>query len=429
MSAQIKNAWRRRRSTLIGGGVVVFLVGIVAFAVTASNGLPGYLPGVHRAMIKVAFSDVGALRKGDDVRIADVRAGFVSDIALADGGPVVTLDLDKVRPVYTDATAAVGARSALGQKFVSLDPGTPAAGLLAPGATITRTKPSQELDTLLDVFDQPTRNAVGSTVRNVGGGLAGRGSDLGDGLRALPAVLPDLGTISDALSSDNGAGLSDMLTAANRLARSFADRQHDIGALVTQLDPTLAAVNTDDGAPAADSLKAAPDTLRDVRAALTSLNGPLASTDAAVTTLLPGAIALGDATPDVRGVLRESVTPLDKLPGVAGSADTAVQDLTPTVGDLAPLVRQLGTTFAQAAPTLQYTAPYANDISLFFTYFSDALKYSDKIGHGLMIYPILKPESVLNNLPVQDPTVHRDAHPPPGGTFDHHSNSLIGGRR
>jgi phospholipid/cholesterol/gamma-HCH transport system substrate-binding protein len=429
VSAKTKQAWRRRRSTLIGAGAVVFLVGIVAFAVTASNGLPGYLPGVHRATVKAAFSDIGALRQGDDVRIADVRVGFVSTVALVAGGPVVTLDLDQVRPVYADAAASVVARSALGQKFVSLDPGTPAAGPLSSGTTITRTAPSQELDTLLNVLDQPTRDAAASTVRDVGGGLAGRSGDLGDGLRALPAVLPDLGTVSEALSADNGAGLSDMLTAANRLARSFADRQKNIGALVTQLDPTLAAINTDGGGPAADTLKTAPGTLRDVRAALDSLNGPLASTDAAVRTLRPGATALGRATPDVRGILREGIEPLDKLPGVADTADTAVQDLTPTVGDLAPLVRQLGTTFAQAAPTLQYLGPYSNDVSLFFTYFSDALKYHDKIGNGLMIYPIIKPESVLNNLPVKDPTVHRDAHPAPGATFDHHSNSLIGGRR
>lgn len=429
MSAPRKQAWRRRRSTLVGLGVVGFLIAIVAFAITAQNGLPGYLPGVERTEMKAAFSDAGALRRGDDVRIADVRVGYVSDIALEDGTPVATMQLEDGREVYQDATAAVGARSALGQKYLALNPGTEAAGEMDNGSTITDTTPSQELDTLLDVLDEPTRDAAASTIRNVGGGLAGRGADLSDGLRALPAVLPDLGTVSEALSADGGAGLSDMLTAADRLSRSFAERQEHLGALVGNLDPTLDAVNTDGGVPAADTLKTAPETLREARGALDSLNGPLASTREAVTIVRPGAEALGQATPDLRGVLVEAVTPLDKVPGVAGSAQPAVEDLTPMATNLQPLARQLGTTVGQAAPSLQYIGAYSNDISLFFTYFADALKYSDTLGHGLMIYPIIKPESVLNNLPIEDPTVHREAYPAPGGTFDHHADGLIGGRR
>jgi phospholipid/cholesterol/gamma-HCH transport system substrate-binding protein len=428
VTAQRTLSRRRRRSILVGLAVVVTAIGIVAFAVTAQNGLPGYLPGVQRAQVKAAFSDAGALRVGDDVRIADVRAGYVSDLELVDGTPVATLQLDGRRPVYRDATASVGARSALGQKFVLLDPGTLAAGEL-DGTTITDTTPSQELDTLLDVLDEPTREAAASTVREVGGGLAGRGTELGDGLRALPAILPDLGTVSEALSADGGAGLSDLLTAADRLARSFAERQESIGAVVRQLDPALAAVNTDAGARAAEVLDAAPETLREARSALDALHGPLVSTRQAVTTVRPGAAALGEATPDVRGVLREGVVPLDKVPGVARSAEPAVEDLTGTVADLRPLVRQLGTTMEQGAPSMQYIGRYANDISLFFTYFADTLSDTDALGHGIRIYPIVKPEAVLNNVAVEDPTVHREAYPPAGGTFDHHADSVIGERR
>jgi phospholipid/cholesterol/gamma-HCH transport system substrate-binding protein len=419
---------RRRQSTLIGVLVVAVLAGIVVFAVTAQNGLPSYLPGVQRGVVKAAFDDAGALRVGDDVRIADVRVGYVSDLDLVEGTPVATLQLDEDRPVYSDASAAVGARSALGQKYVALNPGTEAAGVLGD-ATIIRTTPSQELDTLLGVLDEPTREAAASTVREVGGGLAGHGTDLADGVAALPGMLPDLGTVSQALSDDGGASLGDLLTNADRLARSFAERQQSIAATVQQLDPTLAALNTDNGDRAREVLDQAPETMRQVRAALDDLRGPLASAHDAVTVIRPGATALGEATPDLRGVLREAVTPLDKVPGVAQSADPAITDLTPTVTDLRPLARQLGTTMAQGAPSLQYLGRYSGDISNFFTYFADTLSTSDQLGHGIRIYPLVKPEMVLNNLPVEDPTVHREAYPPPGGTLDHHATSVIGGRR
>ncbi|WP_433503182.1 MlaD family protein [Pseudonocardia halophobica] len=428
MTSQRTQNRRRRRSTLIGVLVVAVLTAVVLFAVTAQHGLPSYLPGVQRGVVKAAFSDAGALRVGDDVRIADVRVGYVSDLDLVDGTPVATLQLDEQRPVHSDATAAVGARSALGQKYVDLNPGTEGAGDLGD-AVIGRTTPSQELDTLLNVLDEPTREAAASTLREVGGGLAGHSTDLKDGIAALPTMLPDLGTVSEALSEDGGRSLSDLLTDADRLARSFADRQQSIAATVRHLDPTLAAVNTGGGDRAREVLDQAPETMREARVALDDLRAPLASTREAVTVVRPGATALGEATPDLRGVLREAVTPLDKVPGVADSADPAVTDLTPTVSDLRPLARQLGTTMAQGAPTLDYLGAYSGDISNFFTFFADTLSTRDQLGHGIRIYPVVKPEMVLNNLPVEDPTVHRDAYPVPGGTFDHHATTVIGGRR
>ncbi|HKC28919.1 MAG TPA: MlaD family protein, partial [Jatrophihabitans sp.] len=327
--ARKSGKWARRRAVLLGAAIAVVFGGALYIALTASSGLPGQSGTVVRA----AFDDVGALREGDDVRIANVRVGQVSAIDLVAGKPQVTMRLDDDRPVYRDAsavTASVGARSALGQKYVDLNPGAPQAGRLDPATVIpaTKTVGAQELSDVLAVLDAPTRQALGSTIRETGGGAAGHVQDFSDGAGALPAILPDLGTVSRALTAGSGQDLTRLLQVADRFSGEFDGRQQQLGELAGRLDTTLRALDVDGGKPLGETLDRAPYTLAKVRGALQDLRQPLSDADAAITTLRPGANALGKATPDVRGVLRESIPPLRRLPGVADQAQPAVDALT-----------------------------------------------------------------------------------------------------
>jgi phospholipid/cholesterol/gamma-HCH transport system substrate-binding protein len=127
-----------------GAGVLIFFLALVTVSLVSQHGLPF----ASRTSVKAAFDDVGSLRSGDDVRIANVRVGYMSAIELVDatdptnGQPkvaVATLKLDNDRPVYKNAqtlTAFVDARSPLGQKFVDLNPGDRFARLLAADTVI-----------------------------------------------------------------------------------------------------------------------------------------------------------------------------------------------------------------------------------------------------------------------------------------------------
>ncbi|HSV41211.1 MAG TPA: MlaD family protein, partial [Nocardioidaceae bacterium] len=115
MGALARREAARKKSVRAGVAALVAVILATVFAVTAQNGLPDYVPGVERTTVRAAFVDTGALRAGDDVRIANVRAGFVDSIDLVDGTPVVTMKLDNGDTVYADATAQIAARSSLGQ--------------------------------------------------------------------------------------------------------------------------------------------------------------------------------------------------------------------------------------------------------------------------------------------------------------------------
>jgi phospholipid/cholesterol/gamma-HCH transport system substrate-binding protein len=416
---------RVRRAKIYGAFVIAFFIGLLGLALTATHGLPFE----QRTTVKAAFSDVGSLIPGDDVRIANVRVGFVEKVDLQESEnqatgaakqPVLTLKLDDQRPVYKNAkavTATVGARSALGQKFVELNPGDPSAGPLPADFVIpaTGTVAAQEIGDLLAVLDTPTRQSIGSFFRNFGGGLAGHGGDFQDGLGALPDILPDLGTVSTALATDNGRDFTSLLTSADTLSRSFTGKQQQIGELLGKLDTTFAAFNADDGKALGEVLQTAPEALRKGRGALDRLAPTLENTKLAMTEFKPGAESLGRATPDTRGFFRESPQPLDEVPSFSSSARPAFEDLTPTAKDIRPLSRQLVSTFDGGAAVAQQVAPYAPELALFFINATDALKNGNDNFHWLRIAAVVDGTQSLDTaVPVRDPFNARDPYPAPG---------------
>lgn len=424
MSAITRRELARSTSVRIGSLTLLGAAAVTSFALTAQNGMPDYVPGVSRSSVEAQFEDVGALRPGDDVRIANVRSGFVDSIELADGEPVVTMKLDDGREVYKNATVSIGARSALGQKYVELDPGTPDAGELNGALPVQQTSGSVELDAVLDTFDPTTREATGSALREIGGGLSGRGKDLNDGLDGLDGNVNDLAVISRSLATDDGADLAQLLRTGDVLASSLKGQRGQLATLTENTGLALQALAVDDGARLAEILEQSPGTLRAVRGALESLDGPLADTEGAVRALRPGAEALAAALPDTRGLLRDAVAPLQKVPGVADDADVAVESLTPLLVDARPVVQQLGTAVTRAEAPLTTLAPYSPEALLFFSNASSAMSQRDGAGGWLRFYPVVNAENVVGNLPIRNPLLRRQPYPAPGEAPRHRTNDV-----
>ena len=66
MSAIARKERSRSRSVRVGALTLAGAAAVTAFALTAQNGMPDYVPGVSRTSVEVQFEDVGALRAGDD---------------------------------------------------------------------------------------------------------------------------------------------------------------------------------------------------------------------------------------------------------------------------------------------------------------------------------------------------------------------------
>lgn len=421
---------RPARRAVIGVATVVACVAAVMFAVSAQYGLPGST----ELKLRAAFNDVGSLRVGDDVRVASVRVGYVSGISYEHGQALVDLALQDVDTVYRNASAtaaAVGARSALGLKFVDLKPGTPDAGELSDGELIpaAKTQGAQEITDLLEVFDPQTRKALGSTLRETGNGFAGQAENLRDALAALPDGLEDAAAVSRALSAGDGADLTAMLRSLDRVSGRFAGRQQELATLARRLDKTLAAVAVDDGKPLDAALADAPRALDSTRKALRDVRGPVTDLGAAMRNLRPGASSLAAATDDVRGVLTEGVRPLRKLPPVADQALPAVRSLSQVLADARPLAPRLTRAVDRAAEPLTTAASYAPEIADFFRYGERTMADHDDAGHWLRFFVSFSPELVSGFVPgFKDPLVGRHPYPEPGEAGSMRKTTPIGGR-
>jgi phospholipid/cholesterol/gamma-HCH transport system substrate-binding protein len=397
-------AKRRRRALVIGVIAILAFAGSEIFALRSQYGIPGSTD----LRVRAAFSDVGGLRVGDEVRIAGLRVGYVSDLSVQGENAVAELALQKVDTLYRNAEAgmaSMGARSSMGQKYVLLDPGTSAAGEMAEGELIeaTDSTEAEEVSELWEIFDKPTRTAVRTWLQEVGGGMAGHSTDIDDGIRAMPDFLPDTATMSRALAADGGADTVAMLSAMDRLAGRFEHNSQEIASLNMQLGKTLDAFAADGGQPLQRTLDLAPEGMRAERTALRALDRPLRNMEVAMRDHRPGFAALTDATPDLRGLLREGVPPMHKLSGVAEPADRTMRELTPMFHDIRPMVRQMRAMASNLRAPLAVLAPYAPEVSGTFTALKSVLSYGDANGHKLRYVAV-----------EETPLVKRDPYPAPG---------------
>lgn len=408
-----------------GVAVVIGFALALYLSLTASTGLPWQ----SFRMVRADFDHVGGLREGDDVRTASVRVGQVRSIRFVDGKARVEMQLDPDQDVFRDASAAIVARSALGQNFVMIHPGSAGAGQLPDGGAIDdgAVRSPVNLDEVLSVLDPATRRAAASTIDQTGRGAAGHSRDLGDFLEVAPELLADLQTVARTLAAPD-TDLKGLLRQSAVLAQRFQGRTDHVGRLISNLSTTVQGLSVDDGAAVDHTLHEAPSALDSTTSAMFDLRQPLTDLDTAMRTLQLGARSLAQSTPALRTVLRDGVRPLDKVPGVANQAGPALDSLTTAVADARPLSERLRKTFASTAEPTSVLAPYTPEFMRFFQYWNSANRFGDKSGHYLRIALIVRPESITGSVPMRDLMVHRNPYPAPGTAENDRATTLLGGQ-
>lgn len=399
------------RSTLIGLSTLATFIAAVIFGLNATHGSPIK----KRTTVEAEFDNVAGLMVGDDVRIASARVGYVEEMKLDGGNALLVLKIDDPeQKLYADATAAVTDRSGFGQKFVYLDPGSPRAGALDGRIKLANTIRSQDINELFNVFDEKTRAAANSTLREFGGGMTGHAQDLNDLLGTAPGILDNTAAVSNALVVNNASDFVGLLRSSDRLAARFRGREQHAADVLDQLGTTLDALAVDNGEPLAESIQDAPETLDDVTSTLDDLQDPLKNTASAMEDLRPGAEALADATPDLRRFMREAVDPLKELPDVNELAEPAVKSLTELVNDARPLARQLVTTGDSGAPPVSKLGEFTPEVLRWFDWLGDTLKYKTADGRYTRILTVLSDESVGGK--GKSPTLQRNVYGAQGTT-------------
>jgi phospholipid/cholesterol/gamma-HCH transport system substrate-binding protein len=327
---------------------------------------PAFTFGRSYYTVRAPFSEAAAVMpgQGQAVTIAGVQVGLVGGVQLENGQAVVTMNLYKrYAPIYRNATVLLRPRTPLKDMYLALDPGTPSAGRVPNGGTmsVASTAPDIDVDQILGSLDADTRNYLLLLLSGGSQAFAGRGADGG---RPNPTAVAQLRGIFKRFAPLD----QHTETFASVLARRSANlRQaiHNLDLVTTalggvngQLASLIRASNTDFGAIASQDaslesgLAALPGTLRQTDETLGKVKGFANASGTALGRLVPFAQKLGPALAAVRPLAKDTIGAIQNQ---LGPFSVAVQPLANT---LAPAAARL----SRAAPDLSRSIGVLNTL-------------------------------------------------------------------
>ncbi|MQA12102.1 MAG: MCE family protein [Pseudonocardiaceae bacterium] len=203
------------------------------------------------------FADATQLLPGDDVRIAGVRVGQVTDVRVVDRSQaLVEFEVDDRRTLPAGVTATIKYRNLVGQRYVSLEQGPSGDpnATLQPGDTIPieHTKPALDLTELFNGF-KPLLRALspkdmntlsyqiiqvlqgeGGTVESLLSHTASLTTTIAEKDQVIGQVIHNLNGVLDTVNS-RGPQLSQLVTRTQQLVSGLAQDREPIGEAIDSL--------------------------------------------------------------------------------------------------------------------------------------------------------------------------------------------------
>jgi phospholipid/cholesterol/gamma-HCH transport system substrate-binding protein len=204
-------------------GIAVLALGFIA--ALNSDDLPVIGGGTTYS---AEFSEASGLQKDNDVRIAGVKVGKVSDIQL-DGASVKVSFKVKDAWLGDRTAAAIKIKTLLGQKYLSLDP--QGQGSLNPGTAIPRDRTMAPYD-VLDAF-----RGLSQTVDNIDTKQLAQSFDtisqtFANTPQDVKGALSGLSKLSDTIASRDQQ-LSNLLANTREVSQTLVDRDAEVQKLLT----------------------------------------------------------------------------------------------------------------------------------------------------------------------------------------------------
>ncbi|MCY7400052.1 MAG: MCE family protein [Nocardioides sp.] len=225
----------RERNPVVIGAVSMTVLALTLFAAFRAQDLPLIGGG---DTYYAAFSEAGGLKTGDEVRIAGVRVGKVTDISLDGDHVEVALTVKTDSSFGSETGAAIKVKTLLGDMFVALEPaGTDE---LDEGAEIPVERTSSPYD-VVEAFSGLADTAAQIDTDQLAASL----TTLSDLTRNTPEEFASaLGGIS-ALSTniaDKNEQIGTLLQNLQRVSTVLDARDEDIIALMKDADVLFTAL-------------------------------------------------------------------------------------------------------------------------------------------------------------------------------------------
>lgn len=239
-----------RRSAIAVRGDLIKISVFTVLCVCILGLLAAQLSGAgfgDRGDYRAEFTDVSALRGGDDVEIAGVTVGKVSHVALREGIAVVGFSVDSDLTLAAGTRARVRYKNLLGDRYLELLDGPGEGQPLPRGGTIplARTAPALDLDALLNGFQPLFAGLSPDQVNELSGSLITVLQGQGGNVRELLGTIGSLtATVADR-DEVIGRVVTNMNTVLGRVAErgdQFSDALSKLQQLVSGLSEDRAAI-------------------------------------------------------------------------------------------------------------------------------------------------------------------------------------------
>jgi phospholipid/cholesterol/gamma-HCH transport system substrate-binding protein len=292
----------RKRNPIVIGAVSIIVLVLLVLASLNIRDLPLIGQG---ATYTALFGEAAGLQPDDDVRVAGVRIGTVTDVSLEGNDVVVSFKAPDTW-LGDQTRASIEIKTLLGQKYVALSP----AGNqpLDSDSPIPRTRTTAPFD-VIDAFSQLTTTVEGLNTDQLGESLT---------------------TLSQTLDASAGP-IRPALDGLSRLSRTISSRDAELAHLLANTRATTQVLAARDG---------------DIETLIRNGNlllGELRSRKAAIDDLLNGTIALSQ---QLRGLVadnRATLGPtLAELNGVLTTLQSNSANLENGIRLFAPFVRLFG---------------------------------------------------------------------------------------
>lgn len=413
---------------LIGAATILVVVVAVFLAYNANSGLP-FVPTYS---LKVNLPNAANLVKGNEVRVGGARVGLVDSIDPvnhADGSVTARLGLKletTIKPLPKDSTILIRSKSALGLKYVEITKGTSKQGF-ADGATVPlgqATPKPVEFDEVLSTFDDKTRAASRTNLKEFGTALAGRGTDLNQAIQSLNPALRNLVPVMHNLASP-ATKLARLFTALENTASETAPVAETQASLFVNLDTTFRALAEVARPYIQDSITGGVPAQDAAIRALPVQRPFLLNTQRFFADLRPGVRSLRTAAPILSsalvvgtGTLRRSVALNQRLKPTFEALRRFATDPLVSLGvnDLSNTAKILGPPVAFLKPT----QTVCNYVTLWFRNVSSLLSVGDTNGTGQRFIIVATPQgpnseggasSQPANGPLKDNYLHTNPYP------------------
>ena len=364
--------------------MVVFALscfGILLFLWVSFGGEIPLRPNPYEA--RVAFPEATNLAENADVRISGVTVGHVGSKRLSDDErrTLVTLEFDPdYAPIPADTRAILRQKTLLGETYVELTPGNPAAGKLADGGTLPRSQvePTVELDEILSIFGPKTRHEFRAFVKDSAKQIEGRSAALNAGLGNLP---PFAHSGSDLLAvlHMQSRGLSRLIRNSGIALRALNEHRGQLRELVSNSDRVFS-VTAQGHRELAQIFAIFPTFLDESRTTLARLARFSRATDPLVNDLKPVADRLAPTVRDIGALSPDLERLFRSLPRLVDASRTGLPAAAKFLRGAAPLLANLHPFLEQLNPVLSYLNFYQQAVAQFLMNGGAGMNFRLKAG-------------------------------------------------